>query len=247
VPFTPAHAAAALPISRRLPRLPLAALVVGTMAPDFEYLLRLAPRGGFGHTPLGLVVFTFPAGVLAWAAYVRLVRPAVTRLLPPGLARALGPAPRATVGAVALAVLVGAVSHVAWDGFTHPAGWAVARLPVLLSPVAPGSRLAWYTLLQHASTVVGGAVVVGWALRWVRRQPRGARRYPPGGAGRAGSVAVGLAAFALAAGALNALRAQPTTVSTVAGYAVVGAMTGLVVALLAYGARLGAAGAPEPL
>jgi len=37
MPLTPSHAAAALLLRQFAPRLPLAALVIGSLSPDFEY------------------------------------------------------------------------------------------------------------------------------------------------------------------------------------------------------------------
>jgi hypothetical protein len=237
MPLTPAHAAAALPLSRVRPRLPLAALVVGTMAPDFEYLLRLAPRGRFGHSPLGLIAFCLPAGLLVHLAYERVVRPALVGLLPPGVATAAGPERRAGLVAAALALLLGALSHVAWDGFTHDSGWAVARLPGLREQVAPAAipGLRWYTLLQHASTLVGLAVVLAWGGRWLRRLPAGARRYAPAQGARSARTALALLSVAALAGLANGARALSASAPVLLGYAAVGAMSGLAVAAFAYG------------
>lgn len=234
MPLTPAHAAAALPLARALPRLPLAALVIGTMAPDFEYLLRLAPRGSFGHTLVGLLVFCLPIGLSAYGVYGRLVRPALLGLLPAGLATALAPRRSFGLGAVAVALLCGALSHVAWDGFTHEGGWAVKRWTVLRAPLL--SEVPLYKLLQHGSTVVGAAVVLAWIATWLRRQPSSALRYPPGEATGSARIAIGLLAAAALAGVGNALRAVPARPAIVLGYAAVGVMSGLVAALVLYGA-----------
>ena len=243
VPFTPAHAAAALPLSRLWPWLPLPALVIGTMAPDFEYLLRLAPRGRFAHSPLGLLAFCLLMGLLVYAAFECIVWPALLRLLPPGLAAAFGRervAESALGGAAfgaALAVLLGAVSHVVWDGFTHGSGWAVTRLPALREPVGLAllPRLPWYRLLQHGSTLTGGIVILAWASAWLRRQPLSALAFAPGQAARSARTIATLLLLAGLAGAANGWRVQPTGPRGVLAYAAVGAMSGLAAALLAYG------------
>src|SRR5436190_16959079 len=143
MPLTPAHAAAAWPIVRLVPRLPISTVVIGALAPDFEYLVRLAPRGSFGHTPLGIALFCLPVSLVVGALFERLVRPAL--LLP---AARVQPALLAAAGAT-----LGAVSHVAWDGFTHRGGWGVVMMPGLAGSVG---GVAWYQVLQHASTLVGG-------------------------------------------------------------------------------------------
>ncbi|HEX8246031.1 MAG TPA: DUF4184 family protein, partial [Longimicrobium sp.] len=135
MPITPAHAAAAWPLHRAWRRLPLAALVIGTFSPDLEYVLRLEPRGKFGHSPLGLLVFCVPVTLAVWWAWRALVRPALVPLLPSGPRAALeSPSPGRRTDVLPLAVfaaLLGAATHVLWDGFTHDTGWAVAMFPAL--------------------------------------------------------------------------------------------------------------------
>src|SRR4051794_37548860 len=147
------------------------------MTPDFEYLLRLAPRGSFGHTPAGLVVFCLPVGLLVWTVYQQLVRPASLTLLPAGLRDAVAPL-NAGILSVAAAILIGAASHPLWDSFTHGHGWGVRQVPALATPLhAQGRTVPLFKLLQHASTVLGLLVVTCWALRWVRQSPSAARTY----------------------------------------------------------------------
>jgi hypothetical protein len=182
MPVTPAHAALALPLSRAIPALPLAPLVIGTLSPDFEYLLRLSPTGRFAHSLVGLVVFCVPVSLLAWAMWCAIMRPALARLLPSGMAatmseRGRGASVAALAGLGALAAHLGAFSHVTWDAFTHANGCAVAHLPVLREEASLGWPLGvrWYRVLQHASSVVGMTVVVAWGASWVASVPR-----PPG-------------------------------------------------------------------
>ena len=244
MPVTPAHAALALPLSRAAPALPLAPLVIGTLSPDFEYLLWLSPTGRFAHSLVGLVVFCVPVSLLVWGMWRAIVRPAFERLLPPGMAAMMSEGARAAprsvaalAGLGALAALLGALSHVAWDAFTHANGWAVAHLPVLRGEASRGWPLGvrWYRLLQHASSVVGMAVVVAWGARWVASIPRPARVFAPGQAARSLGVALALLGVAAGTGTLNALRASSDRLPTVLGFAAVGAMAGLVLAALVYG------------
>jgi hypothetical protein len=236
VPLTPAHAAAALPLSRLANPLPIPALIIGTMAPDFVYLLRLAPRGMFGHTLIGLFAFCLPVGLVTYVAYDHIVRPALVRLLPPGLQTSLMPVPRSFASA-AIAILIGAITHIVWDGFTHEYGWAVVRLPALREPVfaSIAPRLHWFKVLQHGSTVVGSLVVFTWAAAWIARQPSDARRYPPGGAMRRALQVATLLALPSLAAVANSLRGLPHGAANALGYAAVGAMSGLAIVLVTYG------------
>lgn len=236
MPVTPAHAAAAWPLHRAMPRLPLAALVIGTLAPDLEYVLHLEPRGKFGHTPAGLVVFCLPVTLVLWAVWRALIRPALTRLLPPALRRAAeAPPPGRRSDVLPLAVfaaLLGAATHVLWDGFTHPGGWAIALMPALERP-AFGSGVEWFSLLQYVSSAAGCVIVAIWIGRELRRHPADARRTTPGERARLLRAAAFVAAVTLLVGGINALFARGLAPRL--GRAAVGGMLGLGVALAAYG------------
>jgi Domain of unknown function (DUF4184) len=241
MPLTPAHAAAAWPLARIAPSLPTAALVIGTVSPDLEYLLRLAPSGRFGHTPLGIACFSVPLALVVWAVFERFVRPALVDLLPPGLRPPLplGPSrPARRWALAAVAATLGALSHIAWDSFTHGDGWSVAGLPALTIPLGLPvvGPVPLYRLLQHASTAVGSGLILLWAGRAVGRLPPESRRFGPGQRARALRAAAILVGLSATGGALNALRAQDRSLPVVLGYAAVGTMVGTVLAIAAIAA-----------
>jgi hypothetical protein len=175
MPFTLAHAAAAIPF-RRL-HLVTSALLIGTFAPDFEYFLRLAPDRRFAHTILGTFVFTVPTALLVlWIFHGFVKRPAIT-LLPSALRARLssylgefrfgGPARFALIVA---SVLLGVATHLFWDSFTHPNTWAYWRWEWLRQAMhLPALGMApHYKVLQHLSTLVGTAIVAIWLIYWYR-------------------------------------------------------------------------------
>lgn len=236
MPITPAHAAAAWPVHRAWRRLPLAALVIGTLSPDLEYVLRLTPRGKFAHSPVGLVVFCVPATLLLWWAWRALVRPALMPLLPPGLRRAAElPPPGRRTDALPLAIfaaLLGAATHVLWDGFTHQDGWAVALWPMLAQRAFGPTSQTWFSLFQYASSAVGVVIVAVWAAVQVRRYPADAREFEPGQKARLLRVAAFVVGTGVVVGVANALIGRTLAVSL--GRGAVGAMLGIGVALAAY-------------
>lgn len=236
MPLTPSHAAAALLLRRLSSRLPLAPLVTGTLSPDFEYLLRLAPRGRIAHSPAGLNLFCLPASLVVWVVYRTWVRPALLDLLPPGLAAENRPRPTSLFAAVC-AALLGAASHVAWDGFTHATGFGVLLLPGLREPVAPAlaADLRWYKLLQHGSTVVGASALLCAAFRLIRRLPPHARRFAPGQVRRLTRASAAVLGAAALTGILNGIRGVSGGAANALGYAAVGGMLGFALALLVYG------------
>jgi hypothetical protein len=240
VPLTTAHAAAAWPLARLAPALPTAALVIGTFSPDFIYLLRLRPGGGFGHTLPGVFLFCLPVSLVVWALFEHLVRGPLTALLPPGVqdlvaAPAAAPSPVRLVALAAVAAVIGAFTHLAWDSFTHLSGWVVVRLPVLATPIREGSKMRWYRLLQEGGSLLGTLATLAWALLAVRRVPLEGRRFAPGQALRTALVVAALLLATAAAGVFNGMRPRHFGFTARVGYAAVGMMDGLALALLVFG------------
>src|SRR6185369_14563280 len=121
-----------------------------------------------GHTPLGLIVFCLPLGLLAWAMFRTLIAPALLPLLPPVLEERARVTLRARnerdAVAAGAAVLLGAVSHVVWDAFGH-SRHVMRWFPGLLAPALPAvlPSVPWYTVIQHGSTLIGTIVLCAWA------------------------------------------------------------------------------------
>lgn len=174
MPFTLAHPAAVIPLRRFLP---VSALVVGSLAPDFEYLFRLAAVSHFSHTLLGILYFCIPVGLVILWLFHSVVKCPVLLLLPNFMRRRLEPCPSTfsflplgRLSVILLALAVGAFSHIAWDAFTHESGWAVVRLPVMRAHLfdLAGREVRLYKLLQHGSTLAGLSLLAYWS--W--KQPR---------------------------------------------------------------------------
>jgi hypothetical protein len=246
MPLTPAHAAAA-PLLHRLIRplglsIPISALVIGTMTPDFEYLIRLTPGIRAWHTPLGLLEFCLPVGLATWWVFRVIIGPALLRLLPPGLGAAARAqiAPGSTfrlIPGASVAVLLGAVSHDLWDSFTHEAGWGVHEIPALDASVPLGGTGAtpWYSILQYGSSAIGLIVIIAILWQWVAAHPKADRHVPVGQrAWRIRELGV-LLLVGVAGAVLNASRGRHSGLSWTLGLAAVGGMSALALALLAYG------------
>ncbi|MGH9039805.1 MAG: DUF4184 family protein, partial [Acidimicrobiia bacterium] len=169
MPFTISHAAAAEPLWRLSGRRLIAsALVVGAMAPDFEYLFHLSARRTIGHTLPGLVVLCVPLSMAALFLWHRLIQPAWIPLV---LGRPAAPFafwPRARLAAIAGSALAGSLSHVAWDAFTHEGGLVVRHVG-LLEATVPGLGLPAFQLLQYASSAAGAWFLAHWAHRHLGR------------------------------------------------------------------------------
>jgi hypothetical protein len=176
MPFTIAHTVTAKPLERLTGgRLVLSGLVVGAMAPDFEYLVHLHPQRTIGHTIPGLFVLCLPTSLVVLLLWHRLVGPALARLLRPGTggltAGWAAPAPfgpPARFAALCASIVIGSFSHIAWDAFTHESGLFVSLWSGFRANVGPGG-LPVYKLLQYGSSLFGMTLLGLWAHRAAQR------------------------------------------------------------------------------
>jgi Domain of unknown function (DUF4184) len=176
MPFTLAHTAAAFPLRRV--RLVWSALLIGTLAPDFEYFLRLAPDDGYGHTLRGTFLLTLPVSLAVLWLFHKVVKAPVVELLPLGIRSRLvndlgefrfGGASRFAM--IVVSILVGVLTHLVWDSFTHANTWLYRHWPALHVPAKLPILGATpiYKLFQHGSTAFGIGVLLIWLLVWYRK------------------------------------------------------------------------------
>ncbi|MFG2935406.1 DUF4184 family protein [Streptomyces sp. NPDC048282] len=186
MPFTLSHAAAVLPAVRGdgtgRGRLVPAVLVAGSFAPDLTYYAASAEPdamefGGFTHSFAGVLTVDV---LFAWAlvALWVLVREPLVALAPrarqgrlSALLRCGTPRARAGLSLTArwyVSAVLGGLTHVVWDAFTHHDRWGTRLVPAI------GRNLAGvplYTLLQYGSSAAGAAVLAVFLVRAVRRAP----------------------------------------------------------------------------
>jgi hypothetical protein len=180
MPFTISHVAAVLPLLHRRVPLDGTALVIGATSPDLLYVARGSMAGAWGHAPLGLLLWCLPITLLAALAWHRLATWPLLWLAPSRIGARLAPElapawPRAGWPIAALSALVGALTHVTWDGVTHSNGWIVRRAPGLdrMIELPVVGELALPRALQHGSTLLGLALLGLWL--WGRAWPAPAR------------------------------------------------------------------------
>ncbi|MFF1308962.1 DUF4184 family protein [Streptomyces sp. NPDC058307] len=192
MPFTLSHAAAVLPAMRTdgtgRGRLVPAVLVAGSFSPDMTYYAASVVPGAM---EFGTVTHSFPGVftvdvLIAWTlvGLWLLLREPLVALLPRrrqgGVATLLRcGTPRARVRTALAArwyasAVLGALTHVVWDAFTHHDRWGVRLFPVLGRELA-GSPGYWY--VQYGSSALAAVVIAvfwGYALRrapWVAEPP----------------------------------------------------------------------------
>jgi len=184
MPYTLSHAAAALPFTRFLLRWRvLSATVIGSMVPDFGYLIPIPLSRGATHSAISLVTFSLPVGLLAYWIFQYLIKTPVLNLLPDrAYMRWRAYATPAPIEAprqwllAACGVLAGAISHLAWDAFTHENARGIRMLPELndVRFELYGHHVSGGHLLQDGSSLLGLVVVVAmiaYTLRGRSQQP----------------------------------------------------------------------------
>jgi membrane-bound metal-dependent hydrolase YbcI (DUF457 family) len=181
MPFTVSHAAAVLPLHRWSKRsLPLAALMVGSMAPDFGYIFSYQASRALTHSFAGLFVFCLPVGLIVWLFYVAVLEKATITLLSDRWHTRFAHTEAVTGSLIVracIAILLGAATHLLWDSFTHRGTFVTNSIALLKGPTPGFAWLPVYHLLHFLSSVVG-LVILGYWMRHLQRQPARSRVRP---------------------------------------------------------------------
>jgi hypothetical protein len=181
-------------------------MVVGSLSPDFEYFVRLAPQGTFGHTWLGVLVADLPFSLLVLWLYQSYLKAGLYAVAP-GLfpfresERKAGPVARGLMQwvIVVASILLGAATHIVWDSFTHKRLGPYDHIAFLRTHIPVFHwRVDMSSFLQIASSVAGMVVLLVIWARWV-----GAERRP--GEPTIRRLGIVLAAVALLIAVLRAM------------------------------------------
>ncbi len=221
MPFTVSHAVVALG-ARRLP-VPVAAVAVGSMAPDTVLFAPFLPRYEDAHSWWGIPTIDLAVSLVVLGVWWLLVRPAWAPVVPgvrarvplswatPRPVRRCSPQARRVGDPDALPVrirrallvtvrrvlpvlvgcVLGSVTHVVWDGFTHGHGFVVQAWPALREGTVGGYPLPFF--LQDTSSALGLLALLVAAVVWWRRTAPRAERTPSAGERRVAEVVAGAA------------------------------------------------------
>ncbi|MDX1952069.1 MAG: DUF4184 family protein [Verrucomicrobiota bacterium] len=171
VPFTPSHPAIVLPLARW--GLPLSPLVIGSIMPDMLYFIYLNTGANFGHTIPGLFQFDLPVGILFFLLFNYFCRLPLVSLFPESHQAALlnqkfsWSIPQLLL--VPLCILLGAWSHILWDGITHVHPFTMRYMPFMAEPLFSISKwtIRPTNILQHLSTFLGGIYLLISYRKWI--------------------------------------------------------------------------------
>jgi hypothetical protein len=174
MPHPLAHPAASVPFTKA--GLVLSALVMGSLAPDLWYFIRIGSPF-FMYSITGLFLFDLPVGLVMLWFFHALAKWPLLSLLPKGWQRRFykyaegftwGPLKR--FGLILLSLLVGSASHIILDSFTHDYGWVVEHVGFFKTPVG---GMPLYDLLQNLGSLIGVALLIYWFVRWLPTTTKG--------------------------------------------------------------------------
>jgi len=182
MPFTVAHTVAVIPLVKYLGKFgALSALIIGSMTPDFSYFTPYLVHQRFeSHSLLGIYLFAIPMGLTIYFLYHLLMAPVIVSILPKAIKQHLHPdlfigrLPDIPAYALIFSLVLGALTHISWDFFTHLSG-APQYISAMTIPLATvdGYDIMPYRVLQHGSTLFGMTLLTFWIWTWLAKRKNG--------------------------------------------------------------------------
>ena len=159
MPFTFSHTLVVLPWLKNK-NFSATALVLGAMAPDFEFFFRMRTQSEISHTWHGLFILDFPLALLVAFFFHGILKKTLLLNSPFFIQSRLTTLIQtnwlhylvANPFRVLLSFLAGAATHFFLDAFTHWDGFFVMRIPFLQQNLLSFPMYEW---LQYGSSVVG--------------------------------------------------------------------------------------------
>lgn len=225
MPYSMSHAVIAIPISQLTKRkVPAAAVIVGSVSPDFPYLLALTPTSAPGHSILGVLIYcTVPSLAVLFVWFRWLENPTLALWKLPLRNQIVGVS---SIPLVILGIFIGALSHVLWDSTSHSYGDIVQssvfwNLEIMSLPI--------YKWNQYISGVLGLVLLGLWYLYTFIKNLN---------APYTGNLKTGVTIYFISIAGLVIVANMIHQSSSIADMAVrtsIGVMSGGVVAIVVYG------------
>ena len=179
MPFTIAHTVAVIPLYKYLGKFgALSALIIGSMTPDFGYLTPfLIDQRVDSHDLLGIYLYCIPMGLTVYYLYHLLIAPVIVSILPKIIQKHLHPdlflgrLPNIPAHTLLISLILGALTHIFWDFFTHNSGIPqyINWMDTPLTSV-DGYDIMPYRVLQHFSSIFGLSLLVFWIWAWISKR-----------------------------------------------------------------------------
>ncbi len=163
MPYSLSHAIVSLPISRAsCNRIPPESLIIGSISPDFPYLIALTPVNAPGHSLLGVWIYCFlPSLFVLLIWYAWLEKPSFTLFRMPYYSKNIGKQPYFHI---AIGILIGAYSHVLWDAASHIDGAFVAHSRFWQQRIFSLPLYKWNQYVSGILGLIGLAMWYAWTV-----------------------------------------------------------------------------------
>lgn len=167
MPFTLAHPAVV--IFSKNKNFNILGLILGSMAPDFIYFLLFNPSSNLGHTLLGFIILNLPICFLLNYLILKFIKNPFIINLPSKICNYytyliscdFNFKSTKDVFVFTYSCIVGMLTHIIWDAFTHKTGYFVVNINLLKESIhILGYQVPFFKLLQHGSTLLGFFVIL---------------------------------------------------------------------------------------
>ena len=170
MPFTFSHPAIILPLNY-LPKkwISITGLIIGSITPDFEYFIRMKVESIYSHTILGVFWFDLPLAIILSFIFHNLVKDEFVKNLPNVICQRFLKIKSLNWNLyfnknwkiIIISILIGILSHLFWDGFTHENGFFVNKILILSKTIEVfNNKIKIFKILQHLSTLIGVIIIV---------------------------------------------------------------------------------------
>lgn len=173
MPFTFSHPAIILPLNYLSKKwFSMTGLIIGSLIPDFEYFIRMKIESNYSHTFWGIFYFDLPLGILLTFIFHNIVKTELFKNLPKKLHQRCTTYEKMNWNKyflenwkiVILSIIIGTISHIFWDSFTHENGFFVKYFSELSNTFEIfGKQIIYLKIAQHSSTLIG-AIVIAYTI-----------------------------------------------------------------------------------
>jgi len=184
MPFTLAHPLAVFPF--RKTRFDMTSLVIGSMAPDFDYIYHTHAGVILSHSLPGIIYYCLPVTIGVANLWHFIVKTSLATALPVSmvckysdwLSNSWEFQSFLRIVTIIVSAVVGVMTHLAWDSFTHINGFFVQNI-VFLTRITLIFNFPVYKLLQYGCGLVGACVIFSVIVLHSSKMPQLVVRHHP--------------------------------------------------------------------
>ena len=176
MPFTLAHPLAVIPF--RKTRMDMTALIIGSMAPDFDYFYHTHSGFILSHSLPGIIYYCLPITISVALLWHFVVKASLASALPLSLCCKYSDWLSSRwefqsflrIIVIIVSAVAGVMTHLAWDSFTHINGFFVQNIDFLTRRTFV-FNFPLYKLLQYSCGLVGASMVLFVIVRHSSQEP----------------------------------------------------------------------------